>query len=505
MGDNTTLHARHPAAARGRRRGRAVPLRRPARLLRADRHQPGGDAALARRAGPPRRRLRPRRAALGQRQLRGARAPTPTPGSRCGSPASAGRRSTRPPACRCRVRTPAVGARRWLWPAVAGAALVAAVAGAVALAARRRRRAPRPWEAQLLDRLEGAGGRRGRPRRIDETLAEYTRALGRGVLADRRLDEAAEIVARSRFAPGGVDAEERQRAEQLVDEAIAAAPKSQRAPRRPAPVGESPPTLVGGERRTSATRNASWPSTTSARCSGKERRSPPRPGAGRSTRRCPAARSGTSATSSRTPHGCNAGPRWPSAAEVNRPADSPSHLRTGRRSPTGSRRASPTWWPRCRPSRTRPPPGTSPASNRRRWRSGGGAWRRRPRCTAGTPRLRPARPGPFGRAGGGRHRRAHGLLRRPPPRPDRGGRRPRRDRPPPLHRRPRRVDVHGPGHDLRGHRRPRQGGRGPAGPGGRAAARLVGPPSLDDAERRRGSRSSATGRSLQRWLALGMP
>jgi hypothetical protein len=140
------------------------------------------------------------------------------------------------------------GARRWLWPAVAAAALAAIVAGAVALAVRRSRRAARPWEAQLLERLEAAGGRRGRPRRIDETLAEYTRALGRGVLADRRLDEAAEILARSRFAPGGVEAEQRQRAEQLVEEAIAAAPKTGRAPPRPVPEGERPPTRVGGER-----------------------------------------------------------------------------------------------------------------------------------------------------------------------------------------------------------------------------------------------------------------
>ena len=43
---------------------------------------------------------------------------------------------------------------------------------------------------------------------------------------------------RSRFAPGGVGPEERQRAEQLTDEVLAAAAKAGRAPPRPALVGD---------------------------------------------------------------------------------------------------------------------------------------------------------------------------------------------------------------------------------------------------------------------------
>ena len=104
--------------------------------------------------------------------------------------------------------------------------------------ARRRRRTQRPWEARLLDRLEEAGERRGRPRRLDETLAEYARALDREVLDDDRLEEVARIVTRSSFAPGGVGPEERQRAEQLTDDVLAAAPKPGRAPPRPALVGD---------------------------------------------------------------------------------------------------------------------------------------------------------------------------------------------------------------------------------------------------------------------------
>ena len=68
-----------------------VPLRDPDRLLRAVRRHLRGHGPGRRAAGPGRRRLHPRRPRPGRpRRATSCGASTPTPGPRCGSPASAG-------------------------------------------------------------------------------------------------------------------------------------------------------------------------------------------------------------------------------------------------------------------------------------------------------------------------------------------------------------------------------------------------------------------------------
>ena len=59
------------ARPRGRRRGRPLPVRDAARVLRADRHVDGGDAAHPRHPDAPRHRIRSRRAQPAHRLLRG--------------------------------------------------------------------------------------------------------------------------------------------------------------------------------------------------------------------------------------------------------------------------------------------------------------------------------------------------------------------------------------------------------------------------------------------------
>ena len=72
MGAHTKYTLDIPPLPAGRGRGRPVPVRRPARLLRADRHEPRRDAALARHPGPAGGRVRDRRAQPVHRALRGA-------------------------------------------------------------------------------------------------------------------------------------------------------------------------------------------------------------------------------------------------------------------------------------------------------------------------------------------------------------------------------------------------------------------------------------------------
>ena len=103
--EHPLLHG-HSAAAPGRRHRRRVPLRQPGRVLRADLHVAGGHVAIARHTGPRGRRLRAR--------VRTTRSPTstrcgpttPTPGSRCGFPATAGRASIPPRWCRSPIPPP---------------------------------------------------------------------------------------------------------------------------------------------------------------------------------------------------------------------------------------------------------------------------------------------------------------------------------------------------------------------------------------------------------------
>ena len=189
MGAHTKYSLDIPPLPAGRGRGRPVPVRGPARLLRADRHEPGGDAALARHPGPAGRRVRHRRAQPVHRALRGAGQGRPRlgrgllprrrlAGLRPDGPGAAGRRLGDRGRRHRRVRLPELTDLR------------AGVGGAGARDARRRarphlprsvadpprspaaasasiRRGPRPGWSSSTGSASGVGepARRARPRR----------------------------------------------------------------------------------------------------------------------------------------------------------------------------------------------------------------------------------------------------------------------------------------------------------------------------------------------------
>ena len=133
-----------------------------------------------------------------------------------------------------------------LWPLVVLAGLL--VAGWLAWQGARwwRRRAALPWATRFFARVERAGAARGRPRRPQETPAEYADGLAGGVLPDPRLTEVGQLVTVAAWSRHEPAAEDRARAERVLREATKAAPapprlraalrrRSRRARPRPAP------------------------------------------------------------------------------------------------------------------------------------------------------------------------------------------------------------------------------------------------------------------------------
>ena len=143
------LLGEHPATAPRRRHGRRVPLRQPGRLLRADldRHWP---SCCARWASRPGRRWATCPGASTRSPTSTRSTPTtPMPGSRCGSPGTAGRTSTRRRSSRSPRPAPApprcaTSARLW--------------------AASLRCRSPPPSWPPVWSSSSCAGGGRGRRR-----------------------------------------------------------------------------------------------------------------------------------------------------------------------------------------------------------------------------------------------------------------------------------------------------------------------------------------------------
>jgi transglutaminase-like putative cysteine protease len=113
---------------------------------------------------------------------------------------------------------------RHLWPLV----LAAVVLGAAWLLWQglrwRRRRAGLPWATRFFARVERAGAARGRPRRPQETPAEYAEELAAGPLPDPRLAEVAELVTVAAWSQHQPPAQDRARAEQVLRQATKATP-----------------------------------------------------------------------------------------------------------------------------------------------------------------------------------------------------------------------------------------------------------------------------------------
>ena len=190
---------------------------------------------VARHPGPPRGRVRPRRAQPVHRALRGPGQGRP----RVGRGVLPGRRlaGLRPDRARPARGRPAAGCRQG---GVAGLPR-ASPAGSLAAARRRPargarprrggawrrplaaawarwrdRRRPRPWAAEQLERLEAIGRDLGRDRLPGETAHEYAAALQRTVLRDPRLEAVADALAADAFADAHLDATERERVESLI-------------------------------------------------------------------------------------------------------------------------------------------------------------------------------------------------------------------------------------------------------------------------------------------------
>ena len=126
---------------------------------------------------------------------------------------------------------------RRLWPLALGLVVLT-----LAWLARRglrwwRRRQSLPWAVRFFARMERAGAARGRPRRPQETPAEYAGELSRSVLPDPRLEEVGELVTVAAYSRHEPAAEERARAEEVLRAATTAAPvrRLRRVHRWPAP------------------------------------------------------------------------------------------------------------------------------------------------------------------------------------------------------------------------------------------------------------------------------
>jgi len=101
-----------------------------------------------------------------------------------------------------------------------------------------RRRAALPWSTRFFTRLERAGAARGRPRQPQETPVEYAKGLAAGALPDPRLAEVGELVTVAAWSRHETAAQDRARAERVLEEATKAAPVRRlrlRSRPRPAP------------------------------------------------------------------------------------------------------------------------------------------------------------------------------------------------------------------------------------------------------------------------------
>ena len=87
----------------------------------------------------------------------------------------------------------------------------------------RRRRARQPWAAEMLDRLEQAGARRGRPRRVAESTRQYALSLSARALPDERLEAVGIAIEADAFSPDQPDPTQRAWAEDVLAAAEAAA------------------------------------------------------------------------------------------------------------------------------------------------------------------------------------------------------------------------------------------------------------------------------------------
>ena len=92
---------------------------------------------------------------------------------------------------------------------------------ALLAATRRRALARRRWVTRYLDRVEAAGRARGRPRQPSQSAPAYIRELGRSVLPDGRFAGVAEVVEREVFGARPAADDERELAEQALEEASA--------------------------------------------------------------------------------------------------------------------------------------------------------------------------------------------------------------------------------------------------------------------------------------------
>ena len=154
-----------PLAGRGRRRD-LLPVRHPARLLRADLHRHGGHAAVASASPPGRRSATCPGPTTRSPTSTTSRPRTPTPGCRSGSPATAGRTST--PRPHVPLANPAPGSVLARLPGHALGRLpvdplgspwswCAAVVAVLVWLRRRRRRRPATWAHQVAADLASAG------------------------------------------------------------------------------------------------------------------------------------------------------------------------------------------------------------------------------------------------------------------------------------------------------------------------------------------------------------
>lgn len=117
--------------------------------------------------------------------------------------------------------------RQLLWPLLVVAAV--AVAWFVGRRIRRwRRRGAEAWVTRYFLRLDRAGSRRGRPRRPEETPAEYVNALADSVLPDPRFEEVAALVTAAAYGAHEPAPDSQRWAEQVLAEAEVAAGRPRR-------------------------------------------------------------------------------------------------------------------------------------------------------------------------------------------------------------------------------------------------------------------------------------
>ncbi len=118
----------------------------------------------------------------------------------------------------------------WRLVVLGGALAAAVVVGAVVLVRRRLQTQASPWPQRMAGRLASEGGRRGRPRRPDETLDEYVEALVAGPLPDAHLRQVAGAVTAAAFSGRPVPADVEAGAQATLDAVLADHPAPSRRP-----------------------------------------------------------------------------------------------------------------------------------------------------------------------------------------------------------------------------------------------------------------------------------